>query len=509
MPSNYGMQKQQVLASFKQNYPQSYEDKRKINSNLESPKLSNPPSTNESFDGNQLSSVDTERSLQERYDDVRSQILNPCQSMPFNSSQIKPQNPPQSMNFNYNAQPEMTQSDMFNQWSSINMFQNQNYPPQMANVPQFPPNVAQMKPNYAELYKDQEENPYSKFLIQQQMNDEEKDSEEDVLNQSMKMIINQAQAQINSQQMTNPQVNYPLMSNPQMMNNQMMKGQNTMQQNVMSGKNFQQFNPQNMKYSQFENLQQLPKLNSQMTDSNGNSSDPPTNRVLEFNMADRDENNDVENFDDKPIKPAANFDFYSENDAEKENTTIQDYDEIPVGGSKNLVSKNIYDERPVGGSTRNVVEDVPIKSKAKNFEELLEKELKKNPDATMAADEMPKNKPRKKEFLKRKKPVTAPPKNTKPSKYKYYAENFTDNPLGPIDSSQKPAVKQQTQTPFGNTAERKAAQSQPEPMKKKPKEKKTFLVRGGGIGGGIGPKQTQKEEKSLKSDRSQTRKKSF
>jgi centromere protein J len=511
MPHNYGMpiqkgkenlhtESDQYQHPFRQNYPQTYENNQRIPYKSESPKLTNPSSANQSFDGKQLSSIDTDRALQERYDDVRSQILNPTRNMHSNP----PQNSIQSMNFNNNVQPtqpEMSQNDMFNQWNAMNMYQNSNFLSQTPIPTQYNPNMVQMKSNYAELCKDQEENPYSKFLIQQQMSEEEKDTQEEVLNQSMKMIINQAQAQIHSEQM---------MSNSQM-NNQMMRGQNMMQQNFMGGQNTQQFYPQNIQNTQFESLQQLPKLKSQQSENTENSSDPPTNRVLEFNMAEKEDNNEVENFDDKPIKPAANFNFYQDNDRDKEDSKIQDYDEIPVGGGKNLVPKNPHDERLVGGTAKNVVEDVPIKPKVKNFNELLEKELKANPDATIAADEIPKSKHRKKDFLKRKKPVTAPPKNHKPGKYKYYAENFSDNPLGPIDSSQKPAVKQQKQTPFGNTAERKAAQNLLEPKeKKKSQGKKNFLVRGGGIGGGIGQNQTikDKEDKPLKSDVSQSKKNS-
>lgn len=175
---------------------------------------------------------------------------------------------------------------------------------------------------------------------------------------------------------------------------------------------------------------------------------------------------------------------------------------------------NPHDEVPIGGGSSNPIDDLPVK--ANNFDELLEKELQKNAGGDMHSGPpvQPKSKP-KKQFLKRKKPVTAPPKNNKPAKYKYYAENFTDDPFAaPVESAPKPVEKKSKKTPFGNVAERKAVNDQLEkPTEKKNKPKKTFLTRGGGTGGGIGskkdsPREAKSEKPHHKRDSSQANPKS-
>lgn len=238
------------------------------------------------------------------------------------------------------------------------------------------------------------------------------------------------------------------------------------------------------------------------------------NKVLEFNFRDVGADKPIENFDEVPIKPSANNSYYNQPEEEEERQFSAQkekmrYDDMPVASSQKRQKKqspNPYDERPVGGAKTQGVEDIPIKSKVNNFQELLEKELKKNPDAALALDEVPPpSVPRKKDFLRRKKPVTAPPKNSKPTKYKYYAENFTDDPFYVPDAEPKLASKQQKQAPFSNVAERKAAHDTEEQKKVvKPKPKKNFLVRGGGTGGGVGQPGQQKDkevEKETKKDK--------
>lgn len=104
------------------------------------------------------------------------------------------------------------------------------------------------------------------------------------------------------------------------------------------------------------------------------------------------------------------------------------------------------------------------------------------------------------------KPVTAPPKKAKTGKYKYYAENFADEPFAGADSQpSKPKPKEQT--PFNNVAERLASQGPDKPSAPS-KPKKAFLVRGAGVGGGVGqkvaskdkPKQPDAQPKSTRSD---------
>ena len=108
---------------------------------------------------------------------------------------------------------------------------------------------------------------------------------------------------------------------------------------------------------------------------------------------------------------------------------------------------------------------------------------------------------RNKEFLKRKRPVTSL-KSSKPTKYKYYAERFSENPFEEditVTVPAKPVVKKKQKAPFSNIARRTASidtsqkVEQPEKISSKPKTKKKFLQRGGGTGGGIGPKESVKE----------------
>ena len=71
---------------------------------------------------------------------------------------------------------------------------------------------------------------------------------------------------------------------------------------------------------------------------------------------------------------------------------------------KQSTKKNPYDEKPIGGSKfRGPEEEIPIKSNITDFEKLLEKELRKNPDAVGYNDDVsePAEAP-KREFLKRK-----------------------------------------------------------------------------------------------------------
>jgi hypothetical protein len=80
-------------------------------------------------------------------------------------------------------------------------------------------------------------------------------------------------------------------------------------------------------------------------------------------------------------------------------------------------------------------------------------------------------------FLKERSQFTAPPKNHKPGKYKYYAENFSDNPLGPIDSSQKASCLSNKKNIHLSEIQprEKAAQNLLEPKeKKKSQGKKKF-----------------------------------
>lgn len=249
--------------------------------------------------------------------------------------------------------------------------------------------------------------------------------------------------------------------------------------------------------------------------------DVRASQVLEFDFSGNAVSNEPENFDEKPIKPVGGNDFYNPYEAEDRK---QPAPKTQGSGKKKTPKKPKnqpipHDEKPIGGGRPTGVDDMPIKTKASNFEELLEKELQKNPEAALGGQDYQAPKvPKKKEFLKRKKPVTAPPKNNKPTKYKYYAENFNEDPFPDPDSSTKTANKTQKQTPFGNVAERIASQDQEKPKEEtKPKPKKNFLVRGGGIGGGVGQLGQQKKEEvktkakpkeapSAKSNRTQSNK---
>jgi hypothetical protein len=162
----------------------------------------------------------------------------------------------------------------------------------------------------------------------------------------------------------------------------------------------------------------------------------PVNRTLEFGGS-QNEQQDLD-FDDQPGKPA------------REKVL---HDDMPIPTFQNRPIKNQFDEKPIDRNDLEI-DDVPIKPKVSNFEELLANELKNNPDA--ALDEPLERKPKQKKFLKRKKPVTIPPNNTQAPKYKYYAENFSEDPFLEMDPPSKPHEKKSKDTPFGNVAERKA-----------------------------------------------------
>jgi hypothetical protein len=228
-------------------------------------------------------------------------------------------------------------------------------------------------------------------------------------------------------------------------------------------------------------------------------SEQPVNRVLEFGMnqnndtRSQNEGNDFGDFEDQPMVPAQE---------------PVSYDDMPIPTLQNQPIQNNYDEKPIGGA-KAYMDDEPIKANMSNFEELLEKELQNQPD--VALDEPVERKPKQKQFLKRKKPVIGPPKKESGPKYKYYAENFNDDPFAEIDSSLKPHDKKSKQNPFGNVANRKATIDAGDTAKKeKTQARKNFLVRGGGVGGGIGskdPKTEKKDEtKANKQDEPKTKK---
>lgn len=84
-----------------------------------------------------------------------------------------------------------------------------------------------------------------------------------------------------------------------------------------------------------------------------------------------------------------------------DNLQDTNYDDRPI--AKQPVKKNPYDEKPIGGSKiRATEEDIPIKSNISDFEKLLEKELRKNPDAVGFDDVSEPAEAPKREFLKRK-----------------------------------------------------------------------------------------------------------
>lgn len=351
--------------------------------------------------------------------------------------------------------------------------------------------------SYADTMKDQEDNPYTKYLQTSQNLD----------NSDRK---GQYQPPQNEQQPHTQ--NYPSFT------------QNSPHQKFDHNEQMRRFGQE----EQHQKPEQEPE-------------EQPVSRVLEFNMSGynhqqqniqhyqqqpNQQMQQIDSYDEKPIKTAANQDFNDQPDSYEVNSNIENqpisHDDVVLPTVKQAKEQpspnNPHDERPVGGSARpqGGTEDVPIQPKASNFEELLEKELKKNPDAAMAdeGEDVPRV-PKKKEFLKRKKPVTAPPKKSKPSKYKYYVDNFNEDPFTANETASKPPVKKEKQAPFSNVAERLATQEPKEDnkaeVKKKSKPKKNFLVRGGGIGGGIGsktsgkPQKNSEKEPEIKSNRSHHR----
>jgi len=219
----------------------------------------------------------------------------------------------------------------------------------------------------------------------------------------------------------------------------------------------------------------------------------------------------IESIDDKLVQPAGNNDYYNNRAAEEEDK--QSFELKPLPKLQQKSKTNPHDERPIGGGRiKSGVDDLPINSKVSNFEELLEKELRNNPDASPVNVNSSKSvQPKKNNFLKRKQPVTAPPKSSKVNKYKYYAENFDDDPFNDNDKheSSKPVPKTKDKTPFANVAQRLTSSetdNKEEKVKEnRTKKKKTFLVRGGGTGGGIGskehPKEDNKDDSKLKANK--------
>ena len=245
--------------------------------------------------------------------------------------------------------------------------------------------------------------------------------------------------------------------------------------------------------------QEIVKQENAQADREGRGMKP---QVLEFNFADPTppaQDKEVNNFDDIPIQSSYNKEQNNmQQELEKAPPVNNHEDMVLPAVQKNInqeIPVNPHDEKPVGGGNTYGVDDIPIKSKANNFQELLQKELEENPDAARQ-NVSPPVKPKKKEFLKRSKPGAPPQKSKGTKKYKYYSENFADNSFEPVS---KPPEKKKSKTPFGNVAERKAAQvveEQKKPVQAKPK--KNFLMRGGGIGGGIGNKNTENSVKNQK-----------
>ena len=96
-----------------------------------------------------------------------------------------------------------------------------------------------------------------------------------------------------------------------------------------------------------------------------------------------------DNFDEKPIKPASKRQALNKSRQENiDNKTENDNIITQPNNNEKLNSYvNPHDEKPVGNSSKAIIDDLPIKPKAKNFEELLEKELRKNPHAAVIEDQ--------------------------------------------------------------------------------------------------------------------------
>ena len=103
------------------------------------------------------------------------------------------------------------------------------------------------------------------------------------------------------------------------------------------------------------------------------------------------------------------------------------------------IQEEVEEVRDESNSTRVVnIDEMPIASKKKTFEELLEENLKqeqarggpprevKSATRPETAPELPGSKP-KHEFLKRKARPPTNPDSSKPKKYNYYADCFEEN----------------------------------------------------------------------------------
>ena len=121
----------------------------------------------------------------------------------------------------------------------------------------------------------------------------------------------------------------------------------------------------------------------------------PSSSVMQFDFTDK---SNVEqkplqtmpdNFDEKPIRPASNLQTYNEfGQDDIEDKTENDIKNVMQSKSESIKSYvNPHDEKPVGNSARGIIDEMPIKSKANNFQELLEKELRRNPHAAVIEDQ--------------------------------------------------------------------------------------------------------------------------
>lgn len=150
----------------------------------------------------------------------------------------------------------------------------------------------------------------------------------------------------------------------------------------------------------------------------------------------------------------------------------------------------VEEEEPEEPKETIDLDEIPI-STPKTFEELLAEELAQQPESAPLPPENRESKFKpKKEFLKRNKTNTLKSKPApKSSKYKYYTENFLEDAT-PTKSELNPKEPK----PFQNTKSRSSIKSIPaeeeytlqKNQKETPKEKKKFLQRGKGIGGGKG-----------------------
>ena len=172
------------------------------------------------------------------------------------------------------------------------------------------------------------------------------------------------------------------------------------------------------KDEQLASPQIAPQITQPENERNQENTFSGQNKIMEFDFNEPVASSKVvDNFDEIPIKPKTVKNQFPQPDQQVQESkpNIANYDDMVLPTVKKNKEQekpiNPYDERPIGGGGQPMgIEEIPIK--ANNFEELLEKELKNNPSAAIV-DVPTVNKPKKKEFLKRKRAVTSIPRKGK------------------------------------------------------------------------------------------------